>query len=122
MILVLIKCEDAEIKKMSSDNVPELTDIEFDSYTKQGLTLIDFFAEWCMPCVMMAPVMDELSEKFDGKIKFGKINVDDHGELAGKFGVRSIPNFVLLKDGKLIEQFMGAMPAEDFEEKLRKHI
>jgi len=106
----------------NNDKVPELTNGEFENYTKNGLTLIDFFAEWCMPCVMMSPVIDELADKFDGKIKFGKVNVDENGELAGKFGVRSIPNFVLLKDGKVLEQFMGAMPAEDFQEKLEKHL
>ena len=106
----------------NNDKVPELTNGEFENYTKSGLALIDFFAEWCMPCVMMSPVIDELAGKFDGKIKFGKVNVDENGDLAGKFGVRSIPNFVLMKDGKVLEQFMGAMPAEDFEEKLNKHI
>jgi len=110
------------LKMTNNDKVPELTNGEFENYTKNGLTLIDFFAEWCMPCVMMSPVIDELADKFDGKIKFGKVNVDENGELAGKFGVRSIPNFVLLKDGKVLEQFMGAMPAEDFQEKLEKHL
>lgn len=112
-----------EILKMTNnDKVPELTNGEFESYTKSGLVLVDFFAEWCMPCVMMSPVIDELSEKFEGKIKFGKVNVDENGSLSERFGVRSIPNFVLLKDGKVLEQFMGAMPAEDFEEKLKKHL
>ena len=103
-----------------SSEVPELSKNEFESYTKSGLTLIDFFAEWCMPCVMMSPVLEELSEKFKGKIKFGKINVDDNQILAQKFNVASIPNFVLFKDGKKAEQFIGAMPVEDFEKKLKK--
>jgi thioredoxin 1 len=107
---------------MASDIVPELTNGEFDSYIKDGFVLIDFFAEWCMPCVMMSPVIDELAEKFGGRIKFGKVNVDDNHEISGKFGVRSIPNFVLFKNGKVEEQFMGAMSAEDFEEKLSKHL
>ncbi|MEK6819932.1 MAG: thioredoxin [Nanoarchaeota archaeon] len=103
-----------------SNEIPELSKNEFESYTKSGLTLIDFFAEWCMPCVMMSPVLEELSEKFKGKIKFGKINVDDNQILAQKFNVASIPNFVLFKDGKKAEQFIGAMPIEDFEKKLKK--
>src|SRR3990167_8454220 len=100
------------------NEIPELSKGEFESYTKQGTVLIDFFAEWCMPCVMMSPVLEELSEKFMGKIKFGKINVDDNQALAQKFNIASIPNFVLFKDGKKAEQFIGAMPLEEFEKRL----
>lgn len=107
---------------MASDKVPELTNGEFDERVKEGLVLIDFFAEWCMPCVMMGPVVDELSEKFEGKIKFGKVNIEDNQALAQKFGVRSIPNFILFKDGEVKERFVGAMSAEDFEEKLKAVI
>ncbi|MCL5018470.1 MAG: thioredoxin [Candidatus Pacearchaeota archaeon] len=106
----------------NNDSVPELTSKEFDDFTKKGLVFIDFFAEWCMPCVMMAPIVDEVSEKFKGKIKFGKVNVSDNEALAGKFGVSSIPNFVLLKDGKKVEQFVGAMDADELEHKLKKLI
>src|SRR3989344_4557434 len=102
------------------ENVTEISGKEFDSYKKKGAVLIDFYADWCMPCVMMSPVLEELSEKFKGKIKFGKINVDDNQILAQKFNVASIPNFVLFKDGKKAEQFIGAMPVEDFEKKLKK--
>ena len=101
------------------ENVVDLSGKEFDSYIKQGAVLIDFYADWCMPCVMMAPIMEELSEKFKGKIKFGKINVDDNQHIAQKFGVMSIPNFVFFKDGKKVSQFVGAMAEEDFEKKLK---
>jgi thioredoxin 1 len=105
-----------------NDKVPELSKEEFEDLTKEGLVLIDFFADWCMPCIMMAPVIDDLSEKFKGKIKFGKVNIDENNPLAQKFNVASIPNFVLLKDGKLVDQFMGSMSSEDFEEKLKKAL
>ncbi len=104
----------------NNDDVPELTGKEFEEFTKSGLVFIDFFAEWCMPCVMMTPVIDEVSEKFKNKIKFGKVNVGENESLARKFNVSSIPNFVLLKDGKMIEQFVGAMEQEELEERLRK--
>ena len=107
---------------MANDIVPELTNGEFEGFTKEGTVLVDFFAEWCMPCVMMAPVLDELSEKFKGKIKFGKVNVEDNQTLAGKFNVRSIPNFVLFKDGKPVENFVGSISEEDFEEKLKGFV
>jgi thioredoxin 1 len=106
----------------NNDKVPELSAHEFDSFIKDEMVLIDFHAEWCMPCLMMAPVMDELSEKFEGQIKFGKVNIDGNKDLASKFNVASIPNFVLFKDGKPIDQFVGAISPEDFSEKLKKTL
>lgn len=100
----------------------ELTNGKFNEFIKEGTVLIDFFAEWCMPCLIMAPIVDELSEKFKGKIKFGKVNVEDNSKLAQKFNVSSIPNMILFKDGKPIKQFIGSMTSEDFEEKLRKFL
>jgi thioredoxin 1 len=105
-----------------NDKVPELTKNEFKEFTKEGLVLIDFFAEWCMPCLMMTPVIDELSEKFKGKIKFGKVNVEEGQELAQKFNVTSIPNLVLLKDGEVIEQFIGSIPSEELEKVLKTFV
>ena len=104
----------------NNDLVPELTNGMFEDFIKEGTVLIDFFAEWCMPCVMMAPVVDEMAEKFSGKIKVGKVNIEDNGEIAQKYGVRSIPHFMVFKDGEQIEEFIGAMSADDFEEKLSK--
>jgi len=105
-----------------TESVIELSGREFDNFTKEEIALVDFYADWCMPCVMMAPVIEELSRKFNGKIKFGRVNVDDNKELAQKFRIMSIPNFVLLKEGKVIEQFVGSSSIEDFEEKLKKHL
>ncbi|MBU0893952.1 MAG: thioredoxin [Nanoarchaeota archaeon] len=105
-----------------NDKVPELTNAEFNDFTKEGLALVDFFAEWCMPCVMMGPIIDELSEKFKGKIKFGKVNVEDNQSLAAKHNVSSIPNMILFKNGKEIERFIGSVSAEDFEVKLKKFL
>ena len=103
-------------------SVKELTKNEFEEFIKQGFVLIDFSADWCMPCKMMDPIIEELSEKFKGKINFGKVDVEGNQELAQKFNVSSIPNFVLLKDGNMIEQFIGSMPENEFEGKLEKHI
>ncbi|OGJ16328.1 thioredoxin [Candidatus Pacearchaeota archaeon RBG_13_33_26] len=106
----------------SKENVSELTAKSFDEFTKKGLVFIDFFAEWCMPCLMMEPVIEETSKKFSKKIKFGKVNIGENEELARKFNISSIPNFVLFKDGKIVEQFVGAMGAEEIENKLKKFI
>ena len=105
-----------------AESVVELSGREFENFTKEELVLVDFYADWCMPCVMMAPVIEELSRKFKKKIKFGRLNVDDNKELAQKFRIMSIPNFILFKKGEPIEQFIGAMPIENFEEKLREHL
>ena len=105
-----------------AENVKELTRGEFDGFVKDGFVVVDFFADWCMPCLIMAPVMEELGRKLKGKVKFAKIDVDENQDLAQKFRVMSIPNFVLLKDGEVVERFVGAMPMEDFEARLRKHL
>ena len=110
------------IKMTDNDKVPGLTNHEFEDFIKNGFVLIDFFAEWCMPCLMMDPMIDELSEKFKGKIKFGKVNVGDNEEIAQRFNVSSIPNLTLLKDGKVIEQFVGSISGEELERKLGELI
>jgi thioredoxin 1 len=102
--------------------VNELTNGEFFDFIKKGIVLIDFFADWCMPCVMMSPIIDEMDEKFRGKIKVGKVNVADNQEIASKFEVSSIPNFTFLKDGKVIEQIVGAISTEELEEKIKKFL
>ena len=94
----------------------------FNDFVKEGVAVVDFFAEWCMPCVMMAPVFEEVADKFDGKVKFGKVSIDDSQELAQKFDVSSIPNFVLFKDGQVVERFVGSMTGEEFEEKLKAFV
>ena len=107
---------------MVNNGVKELTKGEFDDFTKNGLVLVDFFAEWCMPCLMMSPIIEEMNEKFKGKIKFGKVDVGENQEIAQKFKVSSIPNMTLLKDGKVVNQFIGSMPAEELEKKLKKYM
>ncbi len=106
----------------NNDDVPELTGKEFEEFTRKGFVFIDFFGEWCMPCLMMAPIIDEISKKFKKKITFGKVNIGENQEVAEKFKVSHIPNFVLFKDGKPIEQFVGAMSFEELEGKLEKFV
>lgn len=104
------------------ESVQELTNNKFNDFIKEGISLVDFSADWCMPCLMMAPIVEELSEKFGGKIKFGKVDVGENQEIAQKFNVSSIPNFILFKDGEVIEQFVGSMSSEELEGKLKKHL
>jgi thioredoxin 1 len=102
--------------------VPELTNGEFETFSKNGIVLIDFFAEWCMPCVIMGPIIEDLNEEFSGKIKIGKINVEDNEKVAEKFEVHSIPTFILLKNGKEIERISGALTQDELEEIINKYI
>lgn len=83
---------------------------------------IDFYADWCMPCKMMGPAVKKLADKYDGVIKVGKVNVDKQPELAGQFGVRSIPFFALIKNGKIVDSAVGAMPAGHLEKMIEKVI
>ncbi len=84
--------------------------------------VIDFWAEWCGPCKLLLPIFEELSEKFKGKIKFVKFNIDDSPEVPSKYGVRGIPNLIMFKDGKNVDSKVGAIPKNALEEWLESHI
>ncbi|MCX8064165.1 MAG: thioredoxin [Candidatus Hydrogenedentes bacterium] len=88
----------------------EFTKENFDSEVSHGLCLIDFWAEWCGPCKMIAPTIDELAKEYTGKVKVGKVNVDNEMELAERFGVMSIPTIVIMKDGQEVKRFVGVQP------------
>lgn len=91
----------------TSTKIKTLTGTNFKQQVKSGITLVDFWATWCMPCKMMVPVLNELADELDGKVTIGKVDVDQNQPLAGEFKVRSIPTLVLLKNGKEINRFVG---------------
>lgn len=82
--------------------------------------LVDFYAEWCGPCKMMGPIIDELAKEFDGKWKIGKVDVDANPELSGKYGVQSIPTLVFFKDGQEVDKMMGFKSKEELMKKLEE--
>lgn len=84
--------------------------------------LVDFWAEWCGPCKMIAPVVDELSDEFDGKIKFTKLNVDFNPQTSAKYGVRSIPTLLIFKNGAPVDQVVGAVPKSVLQQRLEKAL
>lgn len=82
------------------------------------VALVDFWAEWCGPCRMVGPVVDELAGEYEGKALISKCNVDDHGEVAAQFGIRSIPTILFFKDGELVDRVVGAVPKSTLKQKL----
>jgi len=109
---------------VGSDKIITLNDENFANEVKESSIpiLVDFWAEWCAPCRMVAPVLDELAEEFDGKIKIGKVNVDQNRSVAAQYGVMSIPTLILFKDGELVEQMVGAQPKENLQKVLQSAL
>jgi thioredoxin 1 len=91
----------------------ELTAATFEETIGSGVTLVDFWAEWCGPCKMIAPAIDALAEEYDGKATIAKVNVDNESDLAMKFNVSSIPTLLVFKDGEVAETFIGVRSKDD---------
>ncbi len=96
----------------------ELTAENFDATIAEGVTMADFWAPWCGPCRMIAPVIEELAVDFEGKAKIGKVNTDEEQELAVKYGIRSIPSILFFKNGELADQMVGAASKDAFASKI----
>ncbi len=97
-----------------SKNVVELSDANFEEEVLKSdkPVLVDFWAVWCAPCRMIAPVIDEIADTYGSKVKVGKVNVDDNSKTPNQYGIRSIPTVMLFKDGEVLEQVIGANAAE----------
>jgi thioredoxin 1 len=102
----------------------ELTEETFEQEVLKATmpVLIDFWAAWCGPCKMIAPIVEELATEYEGKLKIGKVDVDNNQKIAMQYGIRSIPTLLIFKGGKVVEQIVGAAPKKTLVEKLSKHL
>lgn len=107
---------------MASESVSDITDPVFTTEVSESEipVLIDFWAPWCGPCKALSPVVEEISRDYEGRVKVGKVNVDENPETTMKYSIRSIPTLIVFKDGEVSDQIVGAVPKDEIEKVLEK--
>lgn len=97
----------------------QITDANFNEYANSGKPMVlDFWAEWCGPCRMVSPIIDELAQEYEGRVVIGKMDVDNNNEVVGQFGIRNIPTVLFLKNGEMVDKIVGATSKDKFVEKI----
>ena len=101
-----------------------LTDDNFDAEVLKSdiPVLVDFWAEWCMPCKMVEPIVDQIAQEYAGKLKIGKVDVDSNPQISMKYGIRSFPTLLIFKNGQPVDQIIGAVPKKNILQKLLPHL
>ena len=109
---------------MASPQIVHLTDDTFDDTIKnaKGPVLVDFFADWCGPCKVIAPLLDQIADEMAGVATVAKVNVDENGDVSSRFGIQSIPTMIVFKDGRIVDQTVGALPKEHIKKLIAKHV
>ena len=105
-------------------DILEFSDQNFEqeALTSEGLTLVDFWASWCAPCRALAPIVEEVAREYAGRVKVGKLNVDENPKTAAQYAIRSIPTLLLIKDNQVVEQIVGVQPKETLKKLLEKNL
>jgi thioredoxin 1 len=108
---------------MASENVKEFTDQNFEQEVLKSPepVLVDFWAEWCMPCRLLAPTIEKLAKEYEGKVKVGKVDTDSNRDVSIKYGISAIPTVILFKDGQVAQKFVGLRQERDFRDALDSH-
>lgn len=107
---------------MASEKVKTFTDADFEQSVKNGVVLVDFWAEWCAPCRRLAPTVDQLAEDYNGRLTVAKFNIDENPTTPNRFFIRSIPTLLLFKDGDLKETIVGLAAKDDLTRVIDKHV
>ena len=109
---------------MGSDSILTLNEENFDEHvtTARVPTLVDFWATWCAPCKFIVPTLEQIAEEMNGQAHVARVDVDDNGDLANRFGIRSIPTLMVFKGGKVVDQMVGAAPKDQIRRMLDKHV
>lgn len=109
---------------MASENIFQVSDADFEQkvVNGQGLTVVDFWAEWCAPCRIIAPILEELAHEYAGKVTIAKLNVDENPQTAARFGIRSIPTLLFFKGGERVDQVIGAVPRGTIQSKIGTYL
>jgi thioredoxin 1 len=119
----MMKSEAPEKRGTAFNKPVEMTAVTFkEMIQNHPLVVVDCWAPWCGPCRMVAPIIEELSRDYAGKILFGKLNVDDNREVSMQYDIMSIPTLLVFKNGKLVDTIIGAMPRQTLEQKITRHL
>jgi thioredoxin len=106
--------------KLESKTLPHLKSTEFENEVLKSQTpaVVDFYADWCGPCRMVSPIIEQLSKEYDGRVKFAKVNTDENPDIAMKYGIMSIPTIIIFKHGQVASTVIGAGPASMYKQKI----
>jgi len=120
VLLIITEYAERSVKVMASEYVKEITEANFEDevINSSQPVVVDLWAEWCMPCRMIAPIIEELAQEYNGRVKFGKLNVDENRNIAVRYSIQAIPTLLIFKDGQLVQKLVGLRSKADLEREI----